>query len=316
MRTTGRRPLLLQQLLTVYRRENSLPKRPSTLYGTLTRLLLTEWDRDRDVARPSRYAGFDTEEKLRFLADLAYELTLTRRVRFTTEDLQAAYREVHAAYDLPAHDAARVVPEIESHNGLVIEAGNEYEFAHLALQEYLCAHYLSRTHDAGLLRDYIEDYPAPVAVAAALAADPSTWSAGLVLRRGGFRNPQAVRTFVDRLGKENPAFKVNVELGRALLDLMGRVAASDAWCFEALATSTGAVGSITGALEDYQVGPGNKGVRLAFTGVKKAGRLASLIRSASTTPCGQRCCRRRRAPDVPEAAETTPGRQPGSSPRD
>jgi hypothetical protein len=272
LRDTGRRPLLLQQLLTVYMREGSLPKRPSTLYSTLTRLLLSEWDRGRDVARPSRYAGFDTEEKKKFLSDLAYELTIAHRIRFSTADLEAAYGKISAAYDLPAGDAGRVAREIESHNGLVVEAGDGYEFAHLALQEYLCADYLSRTHDADLLGEYIESYPAPVAIAVALAANPSDWLANIVLRRKTFRDRKGVRTFVQRLGEENPPFKVTIGLGRALLDLMGRTDADDAWAFAGLAVHHAAVDAIREALKEYDQEPGNRGVRLVFIGAKPAGR--------------------------------------------
>jgi predicted NACHT family NTPase len=69
------RPLLLTQLLFLYKRYGYLPEQPSHVCRKFVILLLREWDAERDVIRESRYAKFDPDRKEAFLAAIAYYLT-------------------------------------------------------------------------------------------------------------------------------------------------------------------------------------------------------------------------------------------------
>jgi predicted NACHT family NTPase len=69
------RPLLLSQLLYLYKRYGYLPEQPAQVYRKVIGLLLQEWDAEREIQRRSKYAGFDPDRKAAFLAALAYYLT-------------------------------------------------------------------------------------------------------------------------------------------------------------------------------------------------------------------------------------------------
>src|SRR6185436_12647880 len=55
------RPLLLTQLLYLYKRYGYLPEQPTQVYRKVIELLLHEWDAERNIVRRSKYAGFDPD---------------------------------------------------------------------------------------------------------------------------------------------------------------------------------------------------------------------------------------------------------------
>lgn len=222
------RPLLLSQVITVFQDGNGeMPTMPVNLYSRMVRLLLEDWDRQRRVRRPSTYARFGPDDKKSFLSELSYHLILGGSIRFTTDDLIDVYEKIRQKWELPQNEARRVAKEIETHTGLVVQSGTEWEFSHLSLQEYLCAEHIAKLNDNKLLASYFDAHPEPVAVAAALASEPDAWIANFVMDKPAFQNKQSVRTFVRRLGKERPRFTVSVDLGHAVLRLMMVIADVD-----------------------------------------------------------------------------------------
>jgi len=214
------RPLLLSQLIVLFRRQGTLPEQPSHIYRRLLRLLLEDWDKERGISRVSRYAGFDPDRKADFLAALSYHMTYKlRRTSFTLTDLAAVYGRIHQLFGLPRKEALEVAEEIASHSGLIVASGDGFEFSHLSFQEYLCAYHLVREPFPDHLERYAADYPAPLAVAVAISASPANWFAGLILNRPPF-NLQSLRSFLARLRLERPMFDTSAALGMAVMLLV------------------------------------------------------------------------------------------------
>ena len=107
---------------------------------------LDKWDAHRDVRRVSAYGRFGPDQKREFLSHLAFGMSQRRiGANFTGADLQAVYESIHRQFSLPRGEAANVVAEIESHNGLVLKSGfDSLQFYHKSIQEYLCAEVISR----------------------------------------------------------------------------------------------------------------------------------------------------------------------------
>lgn len=233
------RPLFLAQLLIVFRNGGGiLPDQPTALYRRIIRLLLQDWDEQRRIARPSQYALFQVDEKLEFLSALSYELTVTRKaIRFTTEDLVQVYRSIAPTFGLPDRDASRVARELEAHTGIIVETGDSFEFSHLSLQEYLCAYYMVREPFSESVSRYLEEYPAPVAIATALSSNPSAWLTAVVKRAGALQSPKVTQSFVHRMGKERPRFATTEDLGHSVIKLMAKAGPSAVAAFRPLAAN-------------------------------------------------------------------------------
>lgn len=220
------RPLFLSYLMIVFERFGELPDQPSSVCRRVIRILLEDWDRDRGVERKSDYSNFHADEKLDFLAALAFQLTYRKRLRtFSTEDLADSYLAIHQGFGLPEAQATQVALELETHTGIMV-AGSDatWEFSHLLLQEYLCALYLVKTPVTAELAERLQHYVAPLAVAVALSSNPGAWLGNLVLNS---RHPlnwdfENTHSFFSRLAQERPRFNRSEALGHALLKLFHR----------------------------------------------------------------------------------------------
>jgi hypothetical protein len=215
------RPLLLTQLLFIYKRYGYLPEQPNQIYKKVVALLLHEWDAERRIARTSKYSTFVPERKAAFLSALAYHLTFRiRQKTFSVDDLRRAYIAIREQFGLPFEEATQVASELETHTGIIVAAGSfSYEFSHLSLQEYLCADYLVREPFAEFMSEYMSLYPAPVAVAVSLAAEPSSWFAALFLQRQRDYSSELLHSFLSRILLERPFFSFSEPFGVALLKL-------------------------------------------------------------------------------------------------
>jgi hypothetical protein len=158
-----------------------------------------------------------------FLSAFSYELTYKMQAkRFSELDLVDCYKKICQKFRLPEDQAIEVAREIETHTGIIAVASKfTFEFTHLSLQEYLCANYIVREPRAGQIPNYIRVYPAPLAVAIALASEPSTWFADFILTYGDTRyfDERALQIFVARLIDEKPRFVPSSSLGLSILQL-------------------------------------------------------------------------------------------------
>jgi DNA polymerase III delta prime subunit len=220
-RDVADRPLLLMQLILHFERFGYLPEQPAEIYQRIVQLLLEGWDADRYIRRESKYAGFTPPRKAQFLSAIAYHLTyVTHATAFDSRMLQSAYLAVYERFRLPREQAALVVAEIQTHTGLIVQTRDGvYEFSHLSLQEYLCASYLVNDPVDESVRQYVVDYPAPIAVAVALASDPSRWFAALILKWCRLLGAGSARSLLSRLLIEKPFFSTSWILGTAVMML-------------------------------------------------------------------------------------------------
>lgn len=206
------RPLTVAHLCAIYERIKTIPDKPKSVYKRVVHLLLEEWDSQRDIARNSKYAGFDSDRKVEFLAHFAFILTIHGKFIFDSRDLEEIYSQIHRYYNLPASDCDEVVGEIESHSGLMLEGGyRAYEFAHKSIQEYLAADYLVRLPTPEMVKERIALMPNECAIATALSSRPSLYLRELILKavpqgRGG-RDWRGV--FLARLALEKPELECN-----------------------------------------------------------------------------------------------------------
>jgi hypothetical protein len=252
------RPLFLVWLLLLYRRQKSLPFQSCDVYERVIRLMLEDWDRERGVSRVSRYANFGPDQKLRFLAALSHQLLLTtHRVAFRRRDLERAYVILCDRFQLPELQAEQVAQEIVSHTGLIVQAGfDQYEFSHLSLQEYLCAHHILRDPLKETLLKYLATYPAPLAIAAAMSASPSSFLALLSLSEEREFGSPRWKVFLGRLALETPRFTVGTDLGLGMLKLLSDRPELEELIFAAMSVNTDQavlLKSMTSAIAAYEV---------------------------------------------------------------
>ena len=209
-------------LAALYKRRGTLPDRPSSLYEGIVRLAIQDWDEQRGVLRASKWAGFGVDEKRRFLADLALELTRRELVRFENRTLVDIYQVLADRYGLPRGEADRVARELEAHTGLIVQTGESYEFAHLGLQEYLAAEAMVRG-PAKARATWWATSPGVAAVTVALSSDPNSMLHEFVeALPANIDNSSPLAVFLDRLGQERPSFVPDAQLGHDLLYLCVR----------------------------------------------------------------------------------------------
>lgn len=215
------RPLFLAQLIFIFSRYGYLPQLPFEIYRSIVTLLLKEWDAERGIRRLSKYAEFNPDRKLSFLAALSYQLTYRIKCkRFSIKELTDAYSAICERFSLPRSELLEVVGEVESHSGIIVAAGYGYfEFSHLSIQEYLCAEYLSRETNQDRLIDYLVQYPAPVAICIAISSDPSFTFASLVLRNKTL-SADSLESLISRILLELPPFYPSPALGISILRLL------------------------------------------------------------------------------------------------
>lgn len=232
----GNRPIFLTLLMILYSKYNYLPLQPYEVYREATYLIVKDWDEHRRIIRKSKYADFNTRKKLDMLYEISYYLTYRIKTKiFSSDILEEVFKEIHSKYGFQFEDMDDVIAEIESHNGIISEAGyNEYEFSHLSIQEYLCAEYIVTLPFSQETIIYFYEYPEPLAIAICLSGDPSAWFASLLLNnsfnigdlsgRYEQRNfHKSLLTLLGRICVESPNFKINNELGAAVVFLLFKV---------------------------------------------------------------------------------------------
>jgi len=218
------RPLFLTHILVLFQKYGYLPEQPADVYHRIIRLILEEWDAQRGIRRVSRYGGFNSDRKIKFLSALSYRLTYIKKSKeFSHDELIHSYNALRMSFDLPINEAEKVANEIESHTGLIIKSfGDKFEFSHLSLQEYLCANYLVSMPISDILGPYIEEYPAPVALATAISSEPGLWFSNLISTKNIYLRLSAgsLKSFLSRLLLEKPIFQRSDQLGISTICLL------------------------------------------------------------------------------------------------
>jgi len=208
---TMMRPLTLAHLCALFERENKIPEKPKSIYQKIIHLLLEDWNNQRMIERVSQYGGFDSYRKYEFLSNLAYLITVEWGLNlFKTEHIEISYEHLSTNFNLPKNQVKKVVSEIESHNGLIIQIGqNTYEFAHKSLQEYMVADYLSKIPFIPNDNDMLISIPNELAIATAISIKPSYFLFSVFMQqlKVDLANPDFLNPFIERINLEKPDFE-------------------------------------------------------------------------------------------------------------
>jgi hypothetical protein len=125
-------PLLLQLIASVFQKTAEIPQNRYRLYQMFLELLAHGWDRAKSVERGFVY---ESEINLKVLQILAGRLHSQGRRDASLDELSACAEGITGAGNI---DVAILANEL-LHQGLIVQSGNSYLFAHLSFQEYLAA---------------------------------------------------------------------------------------------------------------------------------------------------------------------------------
>lgn len=216
---TAIRPLTVAHLCAIYEKSGRIPTQPKSVYKRVVRMLLEEWDEQKPLTRSSKYADFDSDQKMEFLCSLAYVLTVQSRLAtFSSDDLAKAYLKICGNFGLPEKQVGQVTDELETHTGLFIQSSSDsYEFAHKSIQEYLTAEYLVKLPSIPTNTYQLYWLANELAIAVAISSSPSDYFVELVNSRLSLYTKQSgrgkiqldtnfFRSFISRLLVEKPEF--------------------------------------------------------------------------------------------------------------
>lgn len=227
---TTMRPLTLAHLCAIYEREKSIPKKPKTVYRKIINLLLEEWDHQNSVIRKSRYSNFEVDRKFEFLANLAYRLNITlNKTVFTRNDFQDIYLEICENFSLPKFESQRVAEELETHSGLFVQSGyDNFEFAHISMQEYLSAEYIVRLPNIPYDRILLS-HPHEIAISVVISSNSSFYFSAfcLVYLESFPISHEFTKAFIGRLILEKVDFNFHPILAVAFLRLFSKTIADN-----------------------------------------------------------------------------------------
>lgn len=221
------KPISLAHLCAIYERTKKFYDKPKFIYKKLVRLLIEEWDEQRDIIRESDYADFDNERKFDFLSHLAYDLTIRydKKVYFES-DLEDSFLNINESFGLPKSQCKKVIKEIEAHTGILIQSSYEtFEFVHKSMQEYLTAEHIVKMPEIPtklLLNTNISN---ELAITVALSSDPNAYFFKLVFdifSEEDF-NSHFMIEFLTRLAYEKPDFKESLLIPYCLAKIVNEL---------------------------------------------------------------------------------------------
>lgn len=221
---TAIRPLILSFLCIIYKHNNELPDKPKFLYKEIIDLLLERWDKERDILRKSKFSNFNKNQKLEFIADLAFYLSIESKYFFTKYDIQVAYSEISQNYGLSKFDYQEIIDEIEEYSGIFIQSGvDSYEFPHKSIQEFLAAEYLVKFNPLSKLVNKFLSIPNELAIVITLSRNPNYSFIEIlnsILTRSNDEISLFLISFSNRLNTENPVFKSDYTFALDICDII------------------------------------------------------------------------------------------------
>jgi HEAT repeat protein len=131
----ARNPLMIAIIAVIYEEDKELPQRRVELYKRAVDVLLSRWDKQRQV-----HNTYKPDQKEFFLKKLALDNHGHGRRVMTEEEVLAVLRRHAAQIGLEEDRAEAFIQEIETRSNLLQEvAHGEYDFLHLSFQEYFTA---------------------------------------------------------------------------------------------------------------------------------------------------------------------------------
>lgn len=205
------KPISLAHLCAIYERTKKFYDKPKSIYKKLVRILIEEWDEQRDIIRESNYSDFDNERKFDFLSHLAYDLTIRfdKKIYFE-DDLKDSFLNINESFGLPKNQCLKVVREVEAHTGILIQSSFEtFEFVHKSMQEYLAAEHIVKMPEIPTKLLHNVNISNELAITVALSSDPNAYFFKLVFdvfSKDNFSSHFIIE-FLSRLAYEKPDFK-------------------------------------------------------------------------------------------------------------
>jgi predicted NACHT family NTPase len=205
------KPISLAHLCAIYERTKKFYDKPKSIYKKLVRILIEEWDEQRDIIRESNYSDFDNERKFDFLSHLAYDLTIRfdKKIYFE-DDLKDSFLNINESFCLPKNQCAKVVREVEAHTGILIQSSYDtFEFVHKSMQEYLAAEHIVKMPEIPNKLLHNINISNELAITVALSSDPNSYFFKLVFdifSKDNFSSHFIIE-FLSRLVYEKPDFK-------------------------------------------------------------------------------------------------------------
>lgn len=138
------KPLTLAHLCVVYNSTGDVPSKPIILYKKYVELLMSNWNRQNNVRRETKFLDFSDRKKLLFLGRIAYEAKVNyNRISYTKDILRTIYNLICFDFGLNEKDFDNVLIEIESQTGFLQQSGfDTYDFEHKTLQEYITSEFI------------------------------------------------------------------------------------------------------------------------------------------------------------------------------
>lgn len=210
------KPISLAHLCAIYERTKKFYDKPKSIYKKLVRILIEEWDEQRDIIRESLYSDFDNERKFDFLSHLAFDLTVRYETKVYSEDsLKESFKNINDSFGLPKNQCLKVIREVEAHTGIIIQSSYDtFEFVHKSMQEYLTAEHIIKMPEIPTRLLYHINISNELAITVALSSDPNAYIAKLIFDSftiDSFSSHFMVE-FLSRLAYEKPDFKESVLL--------------------------------------------------------------------------------------------------------
>ena len=217
------KPISLAHLCAIYERTKKFYDKPKSIYKKLVRILIEEWDEQRDIVRESNYSDFDNDRKFDFLSHLAYDLTIRfdKKVYFE-EDLKDSFYNINDSFSLPKNQCLKVIREIEAHTGILIQSSYEsFEFVHKSMQEYLAAEHIVKMPEIPRKLLYNTNISNELAITVALSSDPNSYFFKLVFEvfKSNPFGGHFIIEFLSRLAYEKPDFKESILIPYCLAEL-------------------------------------------------------------------------------------------------
>ena len=139
-------PLLLTLICLLYQRASQFPTNRATLYEKALRVLLEEWNAEKEIPNHPRqiYKGLDTKRKESMLAEIAHNSFCDDRFFFQEREIAKQIEQIlKEMLSEESINGRHVLEDIEMQHGLLVtRAETVYSFSHLTIQEFLTAQHI------------------------------------------------------------------------------------------------------------------------------------------------------------------------------
>lgn len=158
LRDLGRTPLLLALICLAFDDLGELPDRHVDLYREALDALFKRWDTTRSIYRDPFYAGLTAQRREQLLQEIAYSLQENDKITFSAPEVDGVIAKwFERLPDNPQRaaspDTQELLDQVEAQHGLIIQrARGIYSFAHLTIQEFLCAKSICEGHPERTLK--------------------------------------------------------------------------------------------------------------------------------------------------------------------